>query len=278
MSFLRLSFLALIVFLCGPDARAVLSGNGYNTAAPTSTDIANWNTGWGANDITGWDYVGQVNGASGVYVGNGWVLTAGHVGAGTFTLASTSYDPVPGSTQGFSNSQGTADLVMFRLTLSPNLPSLVIASSPPAKFAVNNPGSSVAMIGYGGGQGETWGLNTVTNNNQPTSVSGYSYVTIDFSTAYGTTTAGLSSVTNNAQLVGGDSGGGDFIYNSSTSKWNLAGINEAVAPNHDSYLVQLSSYASQINPITAVPEPETYALLLTGLCLAPLFLRRPRRE
>jgi hypothetical protein len=30
--------------------------------------------------IDNWDNVGQVNGASGIYIGNGWVLTVAHLG------------------------------------------------------------------------------------------------------------------------------------------------------------------------------------------------------
>jgi hypothetical protein len=43
----------------------------------------------------GWSYVGQLNGASCVYLGNGWVLTAGHVGEGTVSLNGTAYQPDP---------------------------------------------------------------------------------------------------------------------------------------------------------------------------------------
>ncbi len=71
-----------------------------------------------------------------------------------------------------------------------------------------------------------------------------------------------SSATNNYQLVGRDSGGGDFTYNSSTGAWILAGINEAIDQNNDSYMVQMSAYASQINTVTAVPEPTTLTILL----------------
>jgi len=58
----------------------------------------------------------------------------------------------------------------------------------------------------------------------------------------------------------------------------LAGINEAVdTSNNDSYMVQLSAYASQINGIIAVPEPSGF--LLAGLALAALLgLRRPVRN
>lgn len=271
-----------LIFLLGMSVlRAVaievtVDGNAtFNTNAPTSSDIPNWDTGWPESGTTGWDYVGTVNGASGVYLGNGWVLTAGHVGAGDFTLQGETYDAVPGSAQGFSNSTGTADLTLFQLAQSPALPPLTLETTTPVRLSHSHQGNQVAMIGYGGGYGETWGLNTVTAVNQDTEVEGYSYDTVDFETAYGTTTDGSYSATNNAFLVGGDSGGGDFIYDSSTGSWVLAGINEAVdTTNNNSYMVQLSAYASQIDPIVDVPEPRQYVLI--GLALALLMVVRPR--
>ena len=251
----------------------------YNTTAPTASNIPNWNTGWsqpaGQSGVTGWNYVGQVNGASGVYLGNGWAITAGHVGAGDLTLNGTDYPVVSGSARGVTNSSGTADLTLFKLTLSPNLPALTIATSAPTSYSQFQAGSQLAMFGYGGGQGETWGLNTVTSANQLEAVSGFE--STDFETMYGTIFAGTGSVTNNYSLVSGDSGGGDFIYNSSTQAWQLAGINEAVDGSGDSIFVQLSSYSSQINPmIQAVPEPSSGALFACSLLAFLGYYRGPR--
>lgn len=276
--------LSLLTTFLVAHAGAVEVGASYNTTAPTVSDIANWNTGWGAGGISGWDYVGTVNGASGVYLGNNWVLTAGHVGAGTFTLGITPYSAVVGSARVF----GTADLTLFQIdtasTPAPNLPSLAIATSPPTALSTLGQGSSVAMIGFGG-SGKSWGLNTVTEAYPvypdiyltQVTANATTYKTKDFITAYGTTTAGTFSATNNAQLVGGDSGGGDFIYDSALAQWTLAGINEAVDLNtHDSYMVQLSSYAAQINPISAVPEPSAYALLAMGGAALLFQIKRSR--
>ncbi|MEO7931550.1 MAG: trypsin-like serine protease [Chthoniobacterales bacterium] len=265
------SFLVLTL----PHAGAVvnLSNSTYNTSEPTNSDIPNWTTGWGGPaGTTGWDYVGIVNSgsggaASGTYLKNQWVITAAHVVTATsFTLGGTLYNIEAGSVHTFTNPDTSqADIVLFRLTLAPNLPDLVISSSAPVPFSNINAGSKVVMIGFGDGGSkstEAWGYNTVTANNVTVSLA--PYTTTDFETAYGTTSSTFNgSVTNNYTLRDGDSGGGDFIFNGST--WNLAGINEAVdLNNNNSYMVQLSNYKSQIDAVTAVPEPSTYWLIGLG--------------
>lgn len=248
----------------------------YQTKQPTNDQVPNWTTGWGGSEITGWNYVGQVNSASGVYLGNGWVLTAAHVGIGNFVLDGNTYIAVPGSAQSISNADGTADLCLFQIyTLSSNngtllnLPPLVLATSDPVAFAYGTPGTSVVLIGYGGGQGETWGYNTITQINQAVTPDGYSYVSNDFLTVTGTTTDGGQSITNNAMLVLYDSGGGDFTYNTATSQWNLAGINEVTGTDEDtgqdlSGFEQLDTYAAQINGIIT-PPTDTPTMPLPGL-------------
>jgi len=126
----------------------------------------------------------------------------------------------------------------------------------------------VAMIGFGGGQGKTWGYNTVTENNLSVQVTGFSYTTTDFETDY-------APPVNDYYLVPGDSGGGDFIYNSTSGQWELAGINEAIDESNNSYLVQLSAYASEINSIIVTPEPSSAVFLGFGV---PALLWRSRRR
>lgn len=230
------------------------SGTSFNTIAPTNVTIPNWTTGWGRCGITAWNYVGKVNEASGVYLGNGWAITAGHVGNGALILGGSTYSLIQGSDHGIVNADGSAaDLTVFQIAHPPNLPSLTLFPTDPIPFSQNQPGNTIAMIGYGGGQGETWGLNTITTVNSPQQVS--IYTSNDLETALGTVTAGASSTTNKAFFVGGDSGGGDFIFNTSTQTWMLAGLNEAIDGNNDSFMVQLDTYASQIDALTGLTAP-----------------------
>jgi hypothetical protein len=258
----------------------------FNTTDNISLALPSWASGWGSgNTNNGWNYLGQVNGASGTYLGNGWVLTAGHVGAGSFTLNGNTYNSTGYSYSSFTyNSTNTADLTLFKISTTSttgntlSLSALTLASNAPTPFSGVQSGSTNVMVGYGGGS-ESWGINTVTANNTPVTVSGYSFLSVDYVTAHGTVTAGAQSITNNAELIGGDSGGGNFINVSGS--WQLAGINEGVDTSGNSYLVQLDYYQAQIKSVmAAVPEPGTWAFLGLGLSalLSFSFLKNRKRD
>ncbi len=102
--------MAISVLILASRALAVENNGGFNATAPTNADIPGWTAGWPSVGTTGWDYVGQAGSASGVYMGNSWVLTAGHVGPHTFTLGETAYSPAANSAVGFQDSSGTIDL------------------------------------------------------------------------------------------------------------------------------------------------------------------------
>jgi hypothetical protein len=254
----------------------------YQTSNTISYSLPGWSTGWGSgNTNTGWNYVGQVNGASGVYLGNGWVLTAGHVGAGNFSLGGFTYNYSGFSYTSFTNGTNLADLNLFRINTTSttgnvlSLQSLLLATNAPSAFSRFNTGTKVVMIGYGGGHGETWGINTVNAVDITVQLTGWPYTTVDYVTAYGVTSASSRSVTNTAVLVSGDSGGGNFMTNAAGS-WMLCGLNEAVDGASNSYLVQISAYSSQINAVIAVPEAGTWSLALLGLSAILLALRQKR--
>jgi hypothetical protein len=284
----------LLLVLAGSYAAPILAveqvpAGTYNTNDPADGSIPGFNTGWaqpatqpaGYTYTTGWNYVGTVAGvtgaASGIYIGNGWVLTAAHVGPGAYKLDNVTYAVLPETVQNV----GSADLTLFQVVSPPALPNLTFATADPVPFNGTS-GSNVAMLGYGDGGArtlETWGYNTVTDINFSASVQGYTgatYTTNDFLTA---TTTLSNGKTNSAQLVVGDSGGGDFIYNMATGKWELAGLNEIAGtydndpgdPNNPAYLgdmysgfEQLDTYANSIYAITGVPEPPVWLLVTLG--------------
>jgi hypothetical protein len=228
-----------------------------------TTAVTNWSSGWGGSGISGWDYVGTVNGASGVYLGNGWVITAAHVGAGDFTLNGVTYSIVSSSIQNV----GTVDLTMFQITEVLSLPSLTISTSTPGI------GTSVVMIGYGGGI-KAWGQDRVTAINDSETVNGRT--SLYFNSLYGT-------FGNTAEAITGDSGGASFVYNSSTGKWELAGILGAIATGTNAYetlSIQTSTYSSTINQIMGlnyIPEPSVWVLMATGFGIL-LLVGRPGRK
>jgi hypothetical protein len=289
----------------------------YNTTAPTNSNISNWQSGWtqptvqptGYTATTGWNYVGSINGsqsgnASGVYLGYGWVITCAHLGTGSlnFTLNGTTYPYVANSVQTFTGtatqtvvSTGTTtttvvnqvDMIVFQVSPAPSLPALPLRSSNPVENS-----SKVVMIGYGDGgskTNETWGYNTV---NYPPG----NYINLTGSSLWSNDFITLDGSTAEYQIVGGDSGGADFIYNSTLERWELAGLNEGNSPGVFSAFVQLNNstfstvdsntpstgetttytgttvYATQIaeatKPIESMPTLPAWAMAALGIVLS----------
>lgn len=206
--------------------------------------------------------VGQLNGASAVYLGNGWVLTADHVAGSlpaSVTFGGTAYATQAGSWQQLLNPTGVglttyADIVLFRLSSNPVGLSPVTVSA-----GVATVGDPVMMIGNGRQQSSTlttWNVATGpgpsddvwTEGGTPTSRSGFkttatqavswgqnvvtggpvavntgTYDTISFNTTFDQT----GGLTQEGQAVNGDSGGAAFYFNGVS--WELIGMTHAVA-------------------------------------------------
>ncbi len=123
-----------------------------------------------------------------------------------------------------------------------------------------------------------------------------------------TWTSGTGLGANEALIAGGDSGGGDFVWDAASGQWLLSAVHSwgwqgnqtngtgacdyVGLTNCDTKRNNSSSYGdlsgstalfdqaawinSVVNPAVAVPEPETYALMLAGLGVVAGAARRRR--
>lgn len=240
-----------------------------------------------------WNYVARLDDhfgarASGVYLGNHYILTANHVDTdmnnvflnGTNYAVDTSFTPVT-----FPN----ADLRIIRIVGDPGLPQLHLIGSLDSAF--NQPAT---MIGWGVGKGtaipnqgwnwgddstrlERWGTSTTLGSYKTDPVSGVTDLQTTFDITMGVQTG---------QLTGGDSGGG--LFENFGGTWKLVGINVDVdtdnqalydqdlstagfQPDH-SYFQSIAQYSAQIDALVA-PEPTTGGLIALGLASLLLTFR-----
>jgi len=274
----------------------VIASGGPNNAAPMGQNFFN--------------NVGVVGSATGIYLGNGWVLTANHVAPvlpASATFGGVSYPTDPGTWTRLNNPSPFStftDIVLFRLTSPPALPPLTLRSSTPTV------GTDVVMIGNGRIQNPETFWNSTTNPWTVTTEalsdkSGYrtanskeirwgenevynNFIVVNMGTILSpvhvlsfNTQFDKMGMTQEAQAVAGDSGGGVFTYNGSS--WDLAGMMFAVStftnqPNggetavygNQTYIADLSVYRSQI--LSIIPEPSS--ALLIGLATMLVFIRR----
>jgi hypothetical protein len=235
--------------------------------------------------------------ASGVYLGNGWVLTGYHVvrdDAGGFQFSNVifngqSYAADPSTAHRLTTpDEGLADLALFRLTTNPNLPSVTLSVNRPA---VNSP---FAMAGGGRNRAEAqtnWTVNTATEPDTWTPTAGtgdrqgYLYAagaalrwgmnrrttnqSANLTTPYGTTFMVRTqfdndgtAVANEAQAGLGDSGGGVFYKNGPT--WELAGIMLNIATYPDQPL-ESTVFGTQ----TYIADMSTYRTEILGIIPEP---------
>ena len=275
-----------------------------NTSAPSGTGSEPTDPGF--------NYVGQVNGSTGVYLGNNWVLTADHVGTGSFTLGGTTYNY-----NGTDSYQiGGVDLRLFKINTGPAFAPLTLATTTPS---VNN---DVVMIGAGrkptsstpttwyvdvdpndwiwdtstfpgwdatkaGFTTNTtkevrWGTNVV--ERIVTGVKSDSYAATDIIVTDFDETGGTAF---EAQAVLNDSGSGVFVDQG--SGWELAGTivsvgnydnqpggNTSALFGNETYAIDLSQHAAEINGyLSPIPEWASFSLFLGGFSLLWVNRRRP---
>ncbi len=280
--------LAAFVLLWASTAQSVIISSGDGTGNVTG------------QGFFGWDYVGQVNGESGTYLGFGYVITANHVGPGDFTLDGTTYPWVPGSEVRLETNQSTlSDLLMFSVSPAPTfLPPLEIRTTP---IEVNQ---FLIMIGCGRDRGPStswdpngglppppeelpgwswagttskrWGTNLATSL-----TTGLILGTVSFYTEFDESEVVLPE----AQASVGDSGGAVFSIEPSGTK--LAGLIYAIGPTPGqpsntalftnlTFVARLDFYDDQIQDVLALPEPS--GALPIGAALVVGLTRRRRRS
>src|ERR1043165_6376343 len=82
-----------------------------------------------------WSNVASVNGASGIYLGSSWMLTAAHVGAAGATFNGVFF-PFDGLVYQLTNSNGSlTDMILFHLGAAPPLSGVILAASTPVGLA-----------------------------------------------------------------------------------------------------------------------------------------------
>jgi len=280
---LKHSFLHVSNIQCWRKCRTLVLATGLSLpfvlATPFDSAAVLIATGDGTGNTTapaadpGFANVGVANGLSGVYVRNGWVLTASHVGAQPITLAGVLYDPIAGSGVQFQNIDGTsADLIVYKLQIKPPLPDLVIATSAPSLNTQitmigngKNRGAATTFSGANGwlwGAGRTlrWGTNRISNPSQFVQVG--SLWTQSFSTQFDDIAGGPPGQ-HEADLVNGDSGGAAFTGSGANAE--LVGILFARAafvnqPTNTSifgnlgFIVDLFNYRNDILAIIDQPD------------------------
>jgi hypothetical protein len=220
----------------------------------------------------GVEHVGKIGGTTGVYIGAGFVLTAGHVGAGEIWLDGVTYAPVAGSWAPLRGEAGASppDLGVFRVTPEPPLPILPIARRTPAV------GDPLFLVGCGHGRGEPFewdgraGFHWAPPNVRRWGTNRVATVGIDLPRA-GTATRVFASLfsageRHEGQAALGDSGGAGFVRR--RGAWVLAGIilsvvahpgqppRTAVAGNA-THFADLSHYRDAILALTGLPGTVT---------------------
>jgi len=233
----------------------------------------------------GWSYMAVYNWAGAVYLGNGWFITAAHLGTTRTVVKFDSIDhPIAGTSwRSVTNQNGTAaDIRLFKVAnplAVPEAGARIKASSP-------GTGSPVTMIGYGrdvssiatnqymskGLQTQVryyegtvsqmkWGTNTVSGAQASYTDPGYEsnvFITTLFP--------------GRAQALDKDSGGGVFVYDGGSGEYLLAGIMIGAVRYQDTngffavtdtgdpginsktYCVNLAAYHEQIEAVVAIDD------------------------
>lgn len=226
----------------------------------------------GVKEFPYWDHVGMVGLGSGIYLGDGCVLTSAHVGCFPFRMHDGSaYEPDYKTWRVLRNEGGTkSDLAVFRVRYAKST-SLARLGVLPFGNDRRGGGSPVVLLGTGYTQSAlplmlfsqgsaltvlgyrvqpqrsvVWGINREVRELDSPVRTLLKFSTRCFSTHFERTPFA-------GQATDGDSGGAAFVYNRDGGRWELAGCIIAVSQERDSvafgnrtYLGDLNLYAAQV--------------------------------
>ena len=262
--------LAAILLTALPTRAVILYGldNSANTTDP--------GTGVPFDRVVGVLNSGGNATASGVYLGGGWVLTAGHVFLETqVKLDNVNYNVVSNSTVYLDS----ADLKLFQIANAPAASNMILNDDPLADLS-----AASVFVGWGVGKGtpngpgswqwggastvaQRWGTNVTLPFTEQLQYTSYQGITYD--TEYMFTQFNSDGGDSEFIFTLGDSGGALFQFIG--GQWVLSGIGGSVSVNGSStvgdfsFIVRISTYAGEIQAITGIPEPATGSLLALGL-------------
>jgi len=241
---------------------------------------------------------GTILGGSAVHIGDGWMITANHVGpfdSATFDGA-TFYNR---DTSTPTIQLGSADLKLFRLTTTPTVSAALVypgtsETTAPATLvgwghgrdpSVPINSNTVAWSGSDSTSAKRWGLN------RPAGFTNLSYSSYSFQSIFtilGSTSgdpAGLGE--NEAAVLLLDSGAG--MFQEIGGIWYLIGIAVSVEVGgtslfgndglvdergHLNYFARVSNFSDDIFQITGIPEPGCGLLGIIGILATGLRRRR----
>jgi len=233
-----------------------------------------------------WENVVQMRSSTGpigtgVYLGNRYVLTAGHVGPLTSVKVGF-VDYLLDSSPAVAI--GRADMQLVRLASDPGLGGVRLNSNPSAD------GGAAHLVGYGVGRADSsalssspvtwgdsltaikrWGTNFVDGAISNAQVAGYTsdLLRTQFNSNAGSNEAALTILDSGSALfrqIGSDwflVGLGAYVQNSG---YSLASTQFNSRDSDDSYFIRISSYANSSVMIggVGVPEPSSQSLLFVG--------------
>lgn len=227
-------------------------------------------------DDPGWVSVGVCGFGTCEYLGNGWVMTARHIGQANVVFDGIEYNYVQGSRTQLPSDAGAShspDVVLWKVYPYPTVPALplydrkVPVGTPVIgighgfnRGAIRPPGAALEdAVGWEPGTGKSmrWGTNRVAESrNRSNRPIGYSSMTYTMIFDKGGTTR---STLHEDYFFKGDSGGPMFVrVPGLTNRWAIAGINvttQDVNANYNAWIrvVDIPFYRDQLLAIVNTP-------------------------